>query len=158
MNQQKHLPTTEELKNLETDPVWTLLEEASSPKASPMFADSVMNEIKAAVPNNVVTTPSFWKRYSLPISAAAVAGIAAVVMLTLSSEDPMSDNSGDVAQTQTTFSDEDVAFITEEIPFEDLIQTSSLSEIDLLAEQMIEIENEDPIFMSADEIDVLVSM
>ena len=161
MNNSEHIPTTEELKQLEADPVWSLLDEASSQKASPMFVDSIMSEINAELPDNVVTSPSFWKRFSLTISAAAVAGVAASVMMTLSSNDPMADNPGAMAQSDIGFSDEDIAFITNEMPFTEELElqtTATTTEIDVLAEQMIEIDNEDPFFMSADDIDVLVTM
>ncbi len=157
MNNSDHIPTTEELKNLEADPVWSLLNEASSQKVNPTFVDSVMTQISANIPDNVVTSPSFWKRYSLPISAAAVAGIAACLMVALSSDNIIQ---ADVAPAEIEFSDDDYTFIEQGMPFVEEANTASevTSEIDIYTEQMVEIDNEDPFIMTADDIDALVTM
>jgi len=158
MNNSQQSPTPEELKNLESDTVWSLLDEASQQNASPMFTDNVMNEIRSTsqeLPDNVVTVPSFWKRYSLPISAAAIAGVAACVMITLSSGDPKPGNSGEIVDTEIEFSDADLAFFEDEMTFDE--QATATTETDVL-DQMIAIDNEDPFFMTAEDIDILVSM
>ena len=160
MNQSEKSPTSEELKNLETDPVWGLLDEASNLKAGPMFANSIMHEIRsetAEATENVVTVPSFWKRYTLQIAAVATAGVAACVMLTLNSETPETGDLVNVAPI-SEFSDADLDFIAENMPIIESELTSVSSEIDVLADEMIEIDNEDPFFMSADDINVLITM
>lgn len=155
MNPSPQSPTPEELKNLESDPVWTLLDQASHQEASNDFVDNVMNVISSEVPDNVVTSPSFWQRHSLAISAAAVAGIAACVMFATNFGDSQQDSPVEIAESKIQFTVEELASFEAQMASD---ESSSVSEIDLLAEQMIEIDNEDPFIMTADEINVLVTM
>ena len=146
-------PSSEDLNNLENDAVWALLDEASTTEASPLFAQKVMQEIRAEESEDVakvVIAPSFWNRYSKPIYALGAAGIAACVIAMLSTTAPM--NSGidqlanDDSVEQLISDDADLAAFEEDLFFDEI------------ASEMIALEHEDPIFMSEDDINYLVSM
>lgn len=173
MNQSDKSPTPEELNSLENDAVWTLLDEATPAKASPDFVSNVMGLAERTKQNQseepfssdskIVTSPSFWKRYAIPLGTISAAGIAACVMLAFNANDHVdSTTGGDSISAAPTNSpaieltDEELVALAEDegFPLESLVATSEADQLD----QLIAIDDEDPFFMTADDINVLVSM
>lgn len=142
-----------QLETLENDPVWTILDEApssdASPSAKPMFARNVMREIRlledAKQPWWKAALTSKFSKILLP--TAAVTGAAAAFIVTFSAQP-----SSDLAQISDTSAE---IFTLEDI--EEISDSYASIELDDFAQELLAIENEDPIFMSAEEIHDLVS-
>ncbi len=138
-----------DLETLENDAVWSLLDKTSaqdaSPAAKPMFARNVMREIRQLE----ATQQPWWKSiFSSNVAKVLIpAGVTAACVIAFT------DFSSSTSATSTTAENAD--FTPEEFAqFSDYLANS---EVDAFAEEMLAIENEDPIFMSADEIYNLVS-
>lgn len=146
-----------ELENLENDPVWSLLDDASHQEPSPTFAQNIMAEIRNAdtdiqdIPNNIISPPSFWKRHSTKI-ATATAAIAACVIVAINTSSPATgDNIASNPTTLTPSGNDETSALEQPI-------VDTQDDIDALVEEMLRIDNEDPFFMSADDIEILVAM
>ena len=133
-----------DLETLENDAVWSLLDKTSaqdaSPAAKPMFARNVMREIRQLEE----TQQPWWKSiFSSNVAKVLIpAGVTAACVIAFT------DFSSSTSATSTTAENAD--FTPEEFAqFSDYLANS---EVDAFAEEMLAIENEDPIFMSADEI------
>ncbi len=147
-----------ELNVLENDGVWSVLDQApkqdASPASNPMFARNVMREILQMEED----TQPWWKsifsikfaKALLPSAAIAGATAACIVAFTGTST-PSSTNLVENSDSQTTI----VTFTIEEIT--EISDSLASSEVDAFTQEMLDIENEDPIFMTTDEIDDLLS-
>ena len=149
--------TEHQLTELESDAVWSLLEDAekgSTVEASPMFARNVMREIRV---NHGETQSSFWQRLmaskvapkftkvTLCLSAAACA-----VLIISQITDQNSHNDSDTAQTGT---DQNTDIIT----FDDIISLEEPNE-DSFTEEMLDLANKDPFFITEEELEIAMQM
>lgn len=148
LNQNQDQLTEQQLIELENDPLWSLLSEAensSSADVTPMFARNVMREIR--LNHSQKASSSLWNRLftsrfnKISLGLGLAAACAVIVITQIADQNP----------TQ--------APITTNNPATDeLSETIKLDELDEFTDEMLEITNQDPFFISEDEIEIAMQM
>lgn len=147
-------PNVQQLNELDNDAVWSLLDDAdkrSPVKASPMFARNVMREIRlsAEQPSKPFLQQLFGTRFNKAIFALSATAACTLLAVTM-----ISDQKSEVAPVTayTDFLDDLVADISiDELAYNEK-EASSDTTIDIFAEEMLELANQDPFFISEEEI------
>ena len=142
-----------QLNELENDTVWSLLdntENESPTEASPMFARNVMREIR--VNHSPESALSFWQRLTAPrfnkiaLTLGATAACAVVIIVTQMSE-----------QNAQADSNTQISNDLEKITFEDIISIEETEE-DSFTEEMLELADQDPFYITEEEIEIAMQL
>lgn len=148
LNQNQDQLTERQLNELENDAVWSLICEAeshSTVEVSPMFSRNVMREIRL---NHSPKSPfGFFGRFN-KIALGLGLGVAtafAVLVITEFSDENVAQDPVTTITTSTEPIDE-----FEEILIED--------DLDEFTEEIIEISNQDPFFITEEEIEIVMQM
>lgn len=157
--------TDNQINEMENDTLWDFLDQAKATvEASPVFSRNVMHEVRSLRESDETETssPSFWNRITSPnfakigLGVAAAAACALIVTKTLS--DP---NTGSDAGPLTDASDKiDIDFI-DDIPLQELSAFSNDSETSFLEDtftaEFLDLADQDPLFLSEEELDVAMN-
>ena len=141
---------------MESDPLWSLIEKADSPtEVNPLFAINVMREIRLLDENKENSEPlSIWQtmfstnfaKYGLGLAAAC-----AILITVISTS-----NTENLADTNTIDSD-----FLQDIPLESLSEYSENVEIsvteDAFTAEILELVDQDPLFLSEEDIDLAMN-
>lgn len=147
--------TDNQINEMESDPLWNLVEEADLPvKISPLFSSNVMREIRLLDENkeNASESHSFWERTFSTNFAKYGLGLAAAcaLLITIMSNS----NTENLADTNAI----DIDFI-QDIPLESLLseypETSTTE--DTFTDEIYELVDQDPLFLSEEEIDLAMN-
>jgi hypothetical protein len=153
LNQNQPELTEQQLNELENDTVWSLLEnaeKASTAEVSPMFARNIMREIRVS---HTETPTSFWQRLMAPkfnkVALSLGAAACAVLVITQMTDQ----NPQEVSPIAST----DISQDTEVITFEDII-TLEETEEDSFTEEMLDLANQDPFYITEEDIELAMQM
>jgi len=149
-----------QLHDLEKDPVWALLDDAEphpTTDVNPKFARNVMREIRLNhSPKEQDARLSLWQRLFAPkyskiaLTLCATTACIALIVASFAPDDAsIQDN---LTTNENLFSD-DLA----ELAIED-INSLLEAEDDDFTEEMLNLANQDPFFISAEEIEVVMKM
>jgi len=151
----------QQLIDSENDAVWNLLdnaEQASPVEASPMFARNIMREIrldsskdKPAANHQGIISPAFTKA---ALALAAAFAIAAIII----TNTPKQHN-----DSQPTLVDQEQNLLQgfEDISIEELSAFSSTIEVesqDEFTDEMLDLANQDPFYISEEEIEIAMNL
>lgn len=146
LNQNQDQLTEQQLSELENDAVWSLITEAethSSPDVSPMFSRNVMREIRL---NHSPTSPlplSLFGRFN-KIALGLGLGVAACAVLVITQLSDQNTTQDPVTTSTETIDELDKILIDDEL--------------NEFTEEMLEIANQDPIFITEEEIALAMQM
>ena len=154
MNKEQEQLTDDQLHELENDAVWSLLrdtDKSSQIHANPMFARNVMREIRLNHSNQ--SPQSFWNRltFSHFNKIALSFGLAAVAALVVVISIPNSDSSKGL----TTSKDSSLEELSQ---LDHLIGDEKSTELEQFTDEMLKIANEDPFYISEEEIEIAMQM
>ncbi len=152
-NEQEQL-TEHQLHELENDAVWSLLrdtEKSSQTQASPMFARNVMREIR--LNHSIPTSQSLWTRLVSPrFNKIAIGfGLVAIAALVVISKLPNQNSSQDLPTNQ-------ISSFEKPSVIETLHGDEKATELDQFTDEMLKIANEDPFYISEEEIEIAMQM
>ena len=154
--------TDQQVNEMENDKLWDLLDEAdSSVEASPLFSRNVMREIRNLDGNNesIDDSTSFWQRiishnfakYGLGIAAAAVCAFLVTTKIPSANND---ENFTDAKKVN------DIEFLND-IPLDSLAEYSEgiepSTEEDAFTTEILALADQDPLFMSEEDIDLAMN-
>jgi hypothetical protein len=145
----------QQLNELENDTVWSLLDNAekeSPTEASPMFARNLMREIR--VNHSPESALSFWQRLTAPrfnkIALTLGATVACAVLIVTQMFEQNTQTGQNTASTK-------ISNELETITFEDIISIEETEE-DSFTEEMLELADQDPFYITEEEIEIAMQM
>jgi len=148
--------TDQQVNEMEHDKLWDLLDEADSPvEASPMFSRNVMREIRNLDGNNesIDDSTSFWQRIISPNFAKYGLGMAAaaVCAFLVTTKIPSTNNNENLTDAKEV----------NDIQIDPLTEHSEgiapSTEEDAFTTEILALVDQDPLFMSEEDIDLAMN-
>jgi hypothetical protein len=145
LNQNPEQLTEQQLNELENDAVWSLITETkkhSTVEVSPMFSRNVMREIR--LNHSSTSAFSLFGRFNKVALGLGLAVAAACVALSITHFSEDNSNNDPLATSQESVDE------LNEILIQD--------ELDEFTEEITDISSQDPLFITAEEIEIVMQM
>ncbi len=147
--------TQSQINELENDNIWSLLDKADKTapvEASPMFARNVMREIRLQHHN---ATPSLWQRITTPKFNKIALTLGATAACVLIATNFISQNNNPSSIAKTTLDTEfihDIPLVELAAYSDQIITETPSKDTDVFAIEMLELADQDPFFITEEEI------